>query len=337
MCAQAFYQGGSPSNYTIGGTRFWFNRLVDDTVSPARYEGFVDMGNVVDSSLEQEIEEQDHFSSKTGTRRKDRSLVKEISEEGVFTLDELSTENLRAFFRGGDVTDQPAQPADPADWQASTAYVLGDWVAATTPAGFNFICTTAGTTDASEPTWPTAEGGTVTDGTVVWTAYPANVVADEVMQLERTDVKILQLGYLAEDIVVKDITGVTTHVKDTDYTEVTISPGNYIGIKRIEGGGIADGDFVRVGYNYASRVRRKFYPATNLEVKGKALFFGVSDTGNEFARQFRNAQLEPEGAFSMNDDDWSNMQLRLKILDDSDTVSTAPFGLFYHYGTGSDL
>jgi len=337
MCAQAFYQGGSPSNYTIGGTRFWFNRLVDDTVSPARYEGFVDMGNVVDSSLEQEIEEQDHFSSKTGTRRKDRSLVKEISEEGVFTLDELSTENLRAFFRGGDVTDQPAQEADPATWQASTAYVVGDWVQPSTPNTYAYRCITAGTSDASEPTWDTTVGGTTSETTVEWQTYAMNTKTDEVMQLERTDTKILQLGYLAEDIVVKDITGVTTYVKDTDYTEVTITPGSYIGIKRIEGGSISDGDFVRVTYNYATRVRRLFYPATNLEVKGQALFFGVSDTGNEFARQFRNAQLEPEGAFSMNDDDWSNMQLRLKILDDSDTDSTAPFGLFYHYGTGSDL
>jgi hypothetical protein len=32
-----------------------------------------------------------------------------------------------------------------------------------------FRCTTAGTTSGSEPTWNAAEGGTTTDGTVVWT------------------------------------------------------------------------------------------------------------------------------------------------------------------------
>jgi hypothetical protein len=39
----------------------------------------------------------------------------------------------------------------------------------------------------------------------------------------------------------------------------------------------------------------------------------------------------------LNDDDWSTFQLRLKILDDSVAVPTAPFGLFEHYGTGEDL
>jgi len=333
----SYYQGGSPSNYTIGGTRFWFNRLVDDTVTPNRYEGFVDMGNVVDSSLEQAIEELDHFSSKTGTRRRDRNLITEISEEVIFSLDELSTENLRSFFRGDAVTDETGRPSTASAWAATTAYVVGDYVEPTTPDGNVYKCTVAGTSGATEPSpWNTTEGATTTDGTVTWTAYAIPTVTDEVMILPRTDVKILGQGYSPSDIIVKDITDVTTYVLNTDYTVVDIL-GGYKGIKRIVGGGIADGDFVRVSYSYATHDRRMFAPATSLEVKGQALFFGVSDTGNEFVRSFRNTQLSPEGAFTLDDEDWSNYQLRLDILDDSDVTPTAPFGLFYHYGVGTDL
>lgn len=57
-----------------------------------------------------------------------------------------------------------------ADWQATTAYSLGDTVEPTTPNTFAYVCTTAGTSGSTEPTWPTSGiGSTVTDGTAVWT------------------------------------------------------------------------------------------------------------------------------------------------------------------------
>jgi len=62
-------------------------------------------------------------------------------------------------------------------WTADTAYSLGDVVVPTAGLenGFRYECTTAGTSPATtEPTWPTAEGGTVTDGTAVWTCRLGN-------------------------------------------------------------------------------------------------------------------------------------------------------------------
>lgn len=57
-------------------------------------------------------------------------------------------------------------------WAASTAYAVGDIRRATTlqASGLVFRCTTAGTSAATEPVWPTDIGSTVTDNTVVWTA-----------------------------------------------------------------------------------------------------------------------------------------------------------------------
>lgn len=60
---------------------------------------------------------------------------------------------------------------EPGAWAATNAYALGDFVRVLTGSSrFYFEATTAGTSDAAEPTWPTTEGDTVADGSVVWTA-----------------------------------------------------------------------------------------------------------------------------------------------------------------------
>lgn len=53
-------------------------------------------------------------------------------------------------------------------WTSGTSYEVGDLVKPTTPNGHIYECISAGTSDSSEPTWPTTDGNTVTDNTVTW-------------------------------------------------------------------------------------------------------------------------------------------------------------------------
>ena len=76
------------------------------------------------------------------------------TQEDLKTVKDLLTELIKAVLPS---------------WAASTAYALDDLVIPATSNGYTYKCTTAGTTAGSAPTWPTTIGGTVTDGTVVWT------------------------------------------------------------------------------------------------------------------------------------------------------------------------
>lgn len=54
-------------------------------------------------------------------------------------------------------------------WAASTAYALNYSIIPLVANGYRYICTTAGTSGSSAPTWGTVLNGTTTDGTAVWT------------------------------------------------------------------------------------------------------------------------------------------------------------------------
>lgn len=54
-------------------------------------------------------------------------------------------------------------------WAASTIYTISQYRVPTVSNGHLYVVSTAGTSGASQPVWPTASGATVTDGTVVWT------------------------------------------------------------------------------------------------------------------------------------------------------------------------
>ena len=67
-------------------------------------------------------------------------------------------------------------------WAVATAYTVGNIIEPTTANGYIYICTTAGTSNATtEPTWPTTVSNTVTDGsTAIWTCYAPRHSVNEI-------------------------------------------------------------------------------------------------------------------------------------------------------------
>lgn len=57
----------------------------------------------------------------------------------------------------------------PSTWTASTAYASGAYVLPTVANHYYYVANPGGTSGASQPTWPTSVGASVSDGSVTWT------------------------------------------------------------------------------------------------------------------------------------------------------------------------
>ncbi len=70
-------------------------------------------------------------------------------------------------------------PGELTEWAASTAFAANAWCKSTVAdEPMVFQATVGGDTGGSEPTWPTAEEGTVTDNEITWTAYRLRLPED---------------------------------------------------------------------------------------------------------------------------------------------------------------
>lgn len=59
----------------------------------------------------------------------------------------------------------------PETWSSTTTYYAGELVKPTTYASHSYLCTVAGISGGTQPTWSTTNGTTQTDGTVTWKCF----------------------------------------------------------------------------------------------------------------------------------------------------------------------
>jgi hypothetical protein len=144
-------------------------------------------------------------------------------------------------------------------WAATTAYDVGDAILDTSRI---YVCTVAGTSGGTEPTWPT-DGTTVTDGTVTWKdTGTAALVAN-------TDYTLIGAGALISSTSTKFLAGYPMpltigYTKNASYLlEMLTNSGTEY---RLIFGGLNEGD--NDAPNVTELYRVKFSPTAGLPLKG---------------------------------------------------------------------
>lgn len=84
-------------NYTVGRGRLFFDLFKPGSNTPTgeRY-----LGNTPAFAPSNETEMLDHYSSEAGIRLKDASVMLQVDQNGSFTCDDISLDNLALFFLG---------------------------------------------------------------------------------------------------------------------------------------------------------------------------------------------------------------------------------------------
>lgn len=91
----------SKNEYTIPRGRVFFNPILEDELSGAEtYAGEIYMGNCPSFSISVETEKAEHYSSETGLRQKDASVLLEVKRNGSITCDNMSADNVALFISG---------------------------------------------------------------------------------------------------------------------------------------------------------------------------------------------------------------------------------------------
>lgn len=105
------------------------------------------------------------FQGTTAAAREQLERMTASAVEPVLSSDEITDLLYSARRADYDYFDSDLYT----DWAATTVYALNAERVPTTRNGHYYKVTTAGTSGATEPTWPTTSGGTVVDGTATWT------------------------------------------------------------------------------------------------------------------------------------------------------------------------
>lgn len=196
---------GAPTTYTytntykVGRGRLAFNQLNDD----GEYEGFRWLGNCPGFEINVESENLQHTSSEGGLAEVDLDTPLSITRTATISIDNFSADNL-AIFLGASVADLAQASAtvtnELIEWVRterfyqlgtsvlttgsrnitgvtvdiyaparanSTAYAVGDMYLPATPNDHVYICTVAGTSAGSPPSF-TTDGTTFADGTATF-------------------------------------------------------------------------------------------------------------------------------------------------------------------------
>ena len=314
-------------NYTLGKGKLYFNRK--DSLGV--YEGERSLGNAPEFTFSMSIDKLDHYSSMSGIRAKDASVVTELTAQVSFTLDEITADNLELLFFGNSTavvqaaSDLNTKVFTTTDAVECTYLELGK-----SKIGIfsSTITSVTGTFQANE---------VITGGTSAATAIIREIVGNTLLVTDLTgtfelneqitggtSVATATLSAIpvfdSTDIVVHDGAYTTFYARGTDYTIDSFSGRILIPEGSTIVGNAFTVTFANLEYSYSRVVG-----LSETSVEGLLRFVSDNPRGSQNQLQIWRVDLSPDGDTAMIGDDWSTMAFTGEILKDSENHPDEPY------------
>ena len=319
-------------NYVLGKGRLFFNPLVNGA-----HTGEMALGNAPSLTFSVAIEKLDHYSSQSGLRAKDKTVVTQVTPTMSFSLDEINSENLNLLVMGNKTNSSQL-----AGQVALTTLTSG------TPAEGIYYETGkrnigiyklvySGVTSG-----PFDDGETITGSVSTDTAVVRRVVAgSNLLYLttfsgstpyfqagetitggtSSTTATISTVPYFDDaDAVVTDAAGTVFYDVGDDF--ILNSPAGLIGI--------AEGsDITAANCEYTIAYPTVTYTTVtglaNTSLEGMVRFVSDNPEGNQMELRCWKVSLQPDGDTAFIGDDWATLGFTGEILKDQTSHPTAPY------------
>jgi len=318
-------------NYTLGRGMLYWDPW---DATNLRYEGERALGNAPEISINMNATFLDHYSSMSGFKSKDKTVVNELAPQITFALDELVSDNWQMLVFGNKSTI--TQSADDSNTLAIASPLKDRYY----DLGLRAIASTR-ITHGTVTGGPFQVGETITGGTSSKTAVVVEVGSgflivntvsgaftgtptfEEITggtssaKATTTSSNVAVSGVIS----LKTTSGSTYYTAGTDYTVDAVSGRVYFPSTST----IVEGTSLTANFGVAATTYDKITALTAVGQDGKIRYVSDNPVGGANEMIIWKVRIKPNGDTALIGDDWARLPFQGDILRDATYHPTSPY------------
>lgn len=315
-------------NYTLGrGMLYW--DPWDST--NLRYEGERALGNAPEISINMNATFLDHYSSMSGFKAKDKTIVNELAPQITFSLDELVSDNWQMLVFGDKMS--VSQSADDSNsvtipsplkdryYDLGLRAISSKRITHGTVTGGPFVVgeTITGTTSSATAVIVEVVSGALIVNTVSGTFAASETITGGTSSATATSsTTAVAVSGLA---TLKTTSGSTYYTLGTDFTIDAVSGRIYI----TSASTIVAATSLDVKFGVAATTYDKITALTAIGQDGKLRYVSDNPQGGQQEMIIWKVRVKPNGDTALIGDDWAKLAFQGDILRDATYHPTSPY------------